>query len=565
MSRRHEHRRAGREDPSKPLAATETVRLNAQRALPRDHPSAEKDYPIMSPPGLARHAIDVIEGSGTLPRLQRRLRRHPGQQSALPMRALLVAMVVAAFVKPSYLRSALCAVLNGLDAEAAFELGLCSRDARELFSYNVVVKQCLRLESALAGGWVDDDGTVCDADWFAHCLLRAGIAPEQAEQITAVAIDGTFELAWAVPYSYPAGEQPPSGPRSADPHAGFGRRSATAKRKAGLRLGYDLHIVCGARGRKKWQGNPTDANLADENAPPLPLHMKLVPAGTDVAPVALECIDWAKKIAPNAKEVLADRLYTMKYKRLNRRLHQGGMQVVMKLDKKEVNRVRELMLGNNGHRLIEHCGTFLPSWLPEELHKPPAKLKGKKLRAWYDKRARFRYSPVQILDDGSIQMQCPQCAGRVRSNLKTRNPKAKPRKDAPFIARTDDSQYCCPGRVTVPVKHLDRYQPIPYGTTAHYKSCNRRNQSENLNGMFGNEGGLEDGWCRALGIGARSVGSIMIGVAHLLRETKQQWLNGGAPAPPGDEPEPEPAEADGEATPDTRGHSPRARPRDGPG
>ena len=469
---RPERRRTERQEQKcdLPLTATEIVRLNAQRALPSDHPNADKDYPIMSPMDLSWHAIDVIERSGVLPPLERKLRHHPGEKSALSILALLVVMVVAAFVKPSYRRSDLCAVVNGLEAEVAWELGLCTRVARKLFTYNVVVNQCIRLERALLEGWVDEDGTVCDQNWFAHSLLKANITPEEAEQITSIAIDSTFLLAWAVPQGYPEGEEPPSGQRSADPDATFGHRSATAKRKAGLRLGFDLHVVTGVRGGKGWRGNPTDANLEDENVPLVPLHMMLVPADPNVAPIALECIEWAKRLAPNIREVLADPIYTMKYPTLNRNLHQEAMRVVMTMDEREVTRVRELMLGNNKHRLIEHCGTFFGWWLPEELHRPPSGLTGKKLRHWYDRRAVCRYSIDQVLGDGSIRLWCPQCAGRVRSNLKTRNPKAKPRKGAPFIARTDNSEWCCPGRVTVPVEHLDRFQSIPYGTTAWRQS-----------------------------------------------------------------------------------------------
>ena len=315
MSRRHEHRRAKRKEQKRdvPLTVTEVVRLNAQRTLPPDHPSADKAYFIPSPLGLSWQAIDVIKRSGVLAYCERRLRNHPGKKSGLPMLSLLVVMVVAAFMQSSFRRTDLCAVLHGLEAEAAFELGLCSRVARKMFGYGQIVKQCLRLERALLEGWIDDDdGTVCDHNWFAHSLLKANITPSQAEQITAIAIDSTFLMAWSVPFSYPHGEEPPGGRRSADRTARFGHRSATAKRKAGLRLGFDLHIVCGVRGRKKWQGNPKDANLEDDNVPLVPLHMKLVPSDPDVAPIALDCIEWAKKIAPNAKEVLGDGMYTTK-------------------------------------------------------------------------------------------------------------------------------------------------------------------------------------------------------------------------------------------------------------
>lgn len=567
MSKRPEHRRTER-DSNKPLTATEIVRLNAQRTLPSDHPSADKDYFIPSPLHLVWHAIDVIERSGVLPYLERRLRTHPGRASKLSVLGLLVTMVVAAFLGPSYRRADLCAVLHGFEAEAAYRLGLCSRVARRLFSYNLIDKQCLRLERALNEGWVDADGTKCDQDWFAHSLIKANIAPEEAEKITAIAIDSTFLLAWAVPHSYPEGEQPPSGQRSADPAAKFGHRSATAKRKAGTRLGFDLHVVCGVRGSKKWQGNPKNPNLEDESVSLVPLHMKLVPANPDVAPIALECIEWASKIAPNRCEVIADPMYTMKYKRLNRRLHQEALRVVMKLNKKELTKIRELMLGRNGHRLIEHCGTFFPWWLPEELHTPPPELKGKKRRKWFDRRAKYRYSIDQILKDGGIRVMCPQCAGRIRSNLKTRNPKVKVRKNAPFITRTDEAEYCCSGRVTIPVEHLDRYQPIPYGTTAHKKSCDRRNQIENLNGILRNKGGLEDRWCHAFGDAARFVGSVMMGVAYLLRETKLAWLNGKngdrEPEDPDGDNEAAPGDVDHEPAPQLVGDNSADRSRDGP-
>ena len=96
------------------------------------------------------------------------------------------------------------------------------------------------------------------------------------------------------------------------------------------------------------------------------------------------------------------------------------------------------------------------------------------------------------------------------------------------------------------------YDPpkLPYGTTAWEKSCGRRNQVENLNGILRNKGGLEDKWCRALGDEARFVGSVMMGVAYLLRETKLAWhnTNNGDPGPevPDDHNEAEPGDVDNE-------------------
>ena len=225
------------------------------------------------------------------------------------------------------------------------------------------------------------------------------------------------------------------------------------------------------------------------------------------------------------------------------------------------------MFGTNQHELIENCGTFLPAWLDEDLHKPPPELQGKARTEWFDKRAQYRYSVDEVLDDGTgIRFWCPQCAGRIRSNLKTRNSKVKVKQGAKFVVRTDGATYCCPGRVTIPVKYLDRYQSIPPGTTAWRDSDNRRNQIENLMGILRSKGGLDDRWCHALGDGARFVGAVMLGVAYLLRETKQAWLNGDSGNDPeaSDDNETEPQEVDDEAAPHSEGHDPTGRSRDGP-
>ena len=40
------------------------------------------------------------------------------------------------------------------------------------------------------------------------------------------------------------------------------------------------------------------------------------------------------------------------------------------------------------------------------------------------------------------------------------------------------------------------------------------------------KGGLEDKWCRSLGLGPRLVGSLMMTVAHGMRQTRPDWANG---------------------------------------
>lgn len=554
MSKRQELRRQQREDQKcdGPLTRSQIVKLNAQRMLPHDHPTAHKSYATPTDPMLALQAIDVLEESGVVPYISRWLRNHPGKISELSIWVALLSSVLAAFTWPSYRRTDLCSVIAGLDAQIAYRLGLCCQKTRKIISYGVVAEQCRRIEQALEEGWFDEDGTECNQNWYVHNLLRACISPSRAKQFTACVIDSTFLTAWAVPFRYADGEKPPKGKRSVDDDATFSHHSATNKRKAGLDLGFDLHIIS-ARRTANWKGRTASANLGDP-IPPVPLHMILVPAGTDPASVGVEAIEWAKKLAPNLDEVVADRGYTEKGERFNRVLHQKLMHTVMDSKKYRLKKVEPLVLGRHEHELFENCGTFFGGWLDESLKKPPEGLTGKKLTKWFDDRAICRYSPVEILANGDIRFACPQCCGRIRSNLKPRNPKVKVNKIAPFIVRTDGAEYCCPGRVTIPVKELDRYQPIPFGTTAWKEGYSRRNQIENLNGILKGKGGLDDDWCRAPNLAPRFLGAVALAVAFFIGENKQDWLNDNQcevlDALNGDDPEP----VHDESTPHTQRH-----------
>ena len=515
MSRRAEYRRQERNN-RRPLSDNEIARLNKQRALPADHPSFTKSYLRLVPLAMSLDAIDVVERSGMVPYWERRLRSHPGKKSELSLLALLVVMLIAEMSDPSYCRTDLCAVLHGLDAQAAYKLGLCSRVAHKMLSYNVINKQCLRFEKALDAGWVDKDGTNCDYDWFAHCLLKANITPELAEQIAGVALDWTDVPTWAVPFSYPEGENRTEGPSSADPDAAWGYRSGTNKTAADLFYGFCGHIACGVR-PSDWKGQVGNANLGGP-VPLIPLHVTLTPANANVAQAGLNTIDWPRKLV-NVKEVAADRGYTLKNENFNRPLHTDEINVVMDYDIKAKDKVEALCLGRNKHRLIENCGTFFPAWLPKDLRTPPEGLTDAQLAEWYDQRAKYRYSSTPLAG-GKIQLVCPQCAGRIRSNKKTRKKNVKANNNALYIHIKNNATYCCPGKVTVPVKYLDRYQKAPYGTTAWKGSYGRRLQIENCNSILKDKGGLQSRWCRALGLAPRFVAIVMLCVAVGMRATR---------------------------------------------
>ena len=195
-------RRRAQRDSARAVSESALRALTGPRRLPGDHPNPG-GVPLLSSASQAHRIRNVIDASGVVPYLERRLHAHPGSPSRLGAEALLTAMALTAEIAASYRRSDITAVLAGLDAATVGELGLCERGAHWTpLTYTTVAKQVKRLERALRAGWVDDDGTVCDLEWLNHALLTASIPPEARAAITACAVDSTPFEAWAVTRDY---------------------------------------------------------------------------------------------------------------------------------------------------------------------------------------------------------------------------------------------------------------------------------------------------------------------------------------------------------------------------
>ena len=168
------------------------------------------------------------------------------------------------------------------------------------------------------------------------------------------------------------------------------------------------------------------------------------------------------------------------------------------------------------------AGAFYPLWLPEYFHEAPEGLTTDERHEWHGRRARFRWGAVQRLD-GCIQFQCPQCSGRVVTNLKTRrknvDPKLVPEEE---VTHYDDT--CCKGLATIPFDMLDRWQQIPWGTPAWKKAYNRRLQVENVNSIVKADSGLAPDFCRARGLGAHTLATLASVVVHNLNLAKTDPL-----------------------------------------
>ena len=168
------------------------------RALPDDHPRSEK-RPMWSDEQLGRRMISVVERSGTLARVERKMHRRLGRKRHLNAKALLVGVELAAYLMGTYHRAAVCSVLNGLHPDIAKKLGLVDDNGCPIIVKYKVVQSTLKwLERRLRWGWYADD-VRCDLAWIVNAIVAASVPRRVRRAATAVVLDSTPVEGYAVP------------------------------------------------------------------------------------------------------------------------------------------------------------------------------------------------------------------------------------------------------------------------------------------------------------------------------------------------------------------------------
>ena len=164
----------------------------------------------------------------------------------------------------------------------------------------------------------------------------------------------------------------------------------------------------------------------------------------------------------------------------------------------------------------------------------------KALETWHENKARLRYFCNQSLDAGAVQLGCPQCKGWVVTNLETHNKKVQvsknaislrirhPGDDDPNVTYDGEhhSSKCCEGLVSVPVEKLDLWQEPAWGTPDWRKSYGRRLMVETGNSKLKADGGLDNRFCRAKGLGAHTLAALAVTIMHNLNEAMKDPVAG---------------------------------------
>ena len=528
----------------------------------------------------AHPILMAVRRSKKFRELQAAVDCHPGPRSRLAHDLLLTALIITVSEKHNAWRNTVCQIVNGMDTRLWHEAGMCDHQTRRPVSFSTVTRQLDRLE-ALASGvpkqpdmkelqelqpelrlpadepYVDDlfrdpmpvreyEDTKPGLRLLISDILAATVPKKRLRQATAVAVDQTdFEsfytcTEWrkqdevdrAIDDAFNNGEDPPDGfmlgpdrklIRCADLHARGGHRSATTKRPKSNFTGYMATLAVLVRAAH-WTGRPTKCRLGPK-VPPYVLGLSVDPACRNPGVIGVHLVSDVKDIAPNLKEVLADRGFTQLTDTFNRNIHRLCLDLVMDY-KDDARHVKMRLLTGSRFRdrarqqsLWLIAGSLVPEWTDPEYLGPisPYRTTGQWL--WYESRARYRFSRVQRFADGTMQFRCPQCSGRVDSNLTTHNKNVSVNRDAPYLT-TNETGECCKGMPIIPLEWLDEWQLIPWGTLAWKTSYNRRLQVENANSILKRSGGLNNLFCRTKGIAAHTFAVLALAIAHNLNLAK---------------------------------------------
>jgi hypothetical protein len=348
-----------------------------------------------------------------------------------------------------------------------------------------------------------------DASWVATRLIRAGI-PEGAPRSRSLAVDGTDVESWMRPANKPresdvarprprsksrgrakGNRHTDSGSRSLRTRsregldARWGRRTATASRKAGYYYGQELHLA--VQGRDVAWTNGVEGIRLGPSVPNVITAFKLVPASSPRDEAIVPELLSAKKDGVLIEDVIWDRGYSMLARETSYYpLHQAGIHQTFLLRQDQ----RGTRPFGGDAVLVDGAlySNFLPKDLggkgePSALPMPPMGATDDDKRPYEEKfnhRARYRYSRhAGPVEDGTTRWRCPFCTGFLRAREVPRTMRRP--KTTRLVRLPAGVDRCCSGILSVTAAQLPLWQRIPFGTTAWRKSYSRRQAAESAN------------------------------------------------------------------------------------
>ena len=501
--------------------------------------------------------LAVVRRSGILPYLERQLRKHPGPKSRFPIEALVVMSLFNWYINANYQRVAIYKLLEALDPQSAFDLGLCTRTEWVHITINIVYKQYQRLEHALEKvlekqpggevelGWKDEqDGTHCSPKWLMDKLVNASVPRQVRRRCKNFAVDETDFETFARIINFEKqkdaearGEMP-----SKDKHAKLGHRTQTQKKQGEKYCGFKLASLL-AMPEAKWTGDAARKPAYGYRPPPFALAAALTPANANAGLTAIKIILKAeqarlaeqtgdiKKAAAQIKRVMADRGISDKAEFVAELL-KLNIRPIIDYKSNQISRPDTIQVeGRVGrtHTVVTQAGGIYPYWMPADLLVPAPREDKRSKPGPYTNRAKWRYSLHRIdLEAQTAIFICPVHAGR----LTYPGSPITPNKSALEVEGPGPGKPCCDGPVHIPFDKLNQFQDIPWGTIA-WRSLYRHYRAvmEGLHGGIKKRGGLNAESCRVFDIAAHTIAATAALVVWNVKLAIRYGLEFDDPAP----------------------------------
>lgn len=540
------------------LDAAEVLTRQNLRKLPADNPNQKLALEMADSDRLAEYT-ELLDKSGYLSRIERRLHPKRGAQSSLPVRAFLSGALYVGAELDTYWRTRLNAFFAALNAQDAVDLGIQSLDERrDPTSYTVTCKQGTRIEQALWDGWTDPvDGTKCDIQGFGESLIHATLPEDIRWCANSVALDTTDYQSWyiqrlslkkvdSVTADDIAELNKPVRPRkgtkrrqfnktdgligqrrrdgktiiSKAPGAGVGYRSASSGHEEGIFCGNYLTIAVTVKSRRVTRSSKK-AKFGSE-LPAFVVGFNYCAAGTSAAVTGRDTIASAERCCDHVDDIVADIGFSQLLPSFNRAVHNEDRHLTMDMKAIHLKSAKPVQLGASGYPAFVHGGTILHAYTPKKYRVPSKGLNDKQLEDFYCEREKFALTVNQHLPNGAKQFESPTHTGSLYINA-SQQPKSASQtyygKPSDFDKHFKDisPQVVFQRYITVTADDLDEYQQPHFGTTAQRQSYGRRLQSENAFAQLKSGGGLNNKTCRVVNDGARYLAALARVLQYNLR------------------------------------------------
>lgn len=519
-------------------------------------------------------AVDWL-GAGFFAALEDSINERSGRPGSVPARAVLVAWMVNAFEEGSRAEhSEVASQLVGCSDQQLEQLGMQRLPIHR--AYQRVWDKTDRVLKALAAGFEFQHGMAqvrADLDWLVEVLPHA-VVPAGLPWSRTRSVDGTdWETCgrFVSPDREYDGVTPPDTETALEQHAKSlaetrsrlkgkvalgpddraiytkdvdaraGHRSANNQHKAGLYIGYELHLSVQIRDFS-YAGQPGQLTYGVD-VPNIITSARLVPAGAHrgSATVPMLCAERVPdpgtcptpdRQGSPIRVVDWDRGYSLlAYENAHGPLRLAGIEPIFDLTDAQRGQVQVLTDVDwiDGAPFSKHTPTHLRD-LPRVGRNESAEER-RKLQARYDERARWRYSNHGRPDaDGYQRIRCPFCAGRLRADtLNQRNVS----KNAPLVTLPEGVDKCCGGVITVAPALLTLTQGLGllYGTTAWTLAYGPRVLVETANSLVKDKyAALNRTYTKLMGLAKRKFALAFL-LAGVNRRIVKAWRAKRAQAP----------------------------------